>query len=237
MARGSPPESLPSGVSGNSARSAHSPATASGLAYAPFISFSTTPAKPVRPSTFSIRHPSWRKVSSRRRGKNTASPYTSRRLKKSRGVQLAAGYTVRSGNVKAFRKVDTLPRISTVNGSRSGKRAEPASTECSRMCAAPVSSRAGVANENANRFSVSAEARWSTSHPVAAWRNDRARHRYSSTGRSASCRNPWIIAAFTVPTIRAGPRPVHLEGRFGPERHLGDGRCGRRPLRPNGGSL
>ena len=58
----------------------------------------------------------------------------------------ATGYMVLSGNVRALRNVciDVLSRLT--NGSLTGKRSEPHSTECSRMWKTPVSLVGGVLN-------------------------------------------------------------------------------------------
>ena len=48
--------------------------------------------------------------------------------------------------------VAMLILIISKNGSRTGKRREPASTQCSRMCGTPVSSDDGVGKVTENRF-------------------------------------------------------------------------------------
>ena len=65
------------------------------------------------------------------------------RFWKSLSLRLATGYIVLSGKVMALRKVFKEPLTSSTNGSLSGYFLDPQSTECSTMCATPVSS-AGV---------------------------------------------------------------------------------------------
>ena len=77
-------------------------------------------------------------------GKNTASKYTSIRLKKSFSFLLATGYIVLSGNVMALRNVFKEPLANSTKGSLDGNFLEPQSTECSSICGSPVESSGGV---------------------------------------------------------------------------------------------
>src|SRR5882672_9211987 len=100
--------------------------------------------------------PSCMKESSDRRGKKVASRYTSRRLVKSLALRVLNGYIVQSALVKAFMKVASERRVMLKNGSRTGKRFDPASTTCSRMCATPVESFGTVGKKTAKELLSSA---------------------------------------------------------------------------------
>ena len=72
------------------------------------------------------------------------------RLSRSCSLVLATGYMVLSGKVMAFRNVCMEPLSRFTNGSLTGKRSLPHSTECSRMWNTPVSSAGGVLKEMEN---------------------------------------------------------------------------------------
>jgi hypothetical protein len=74
---------------------------------------------------------------------------------------------VKSGPVSAFMYVLRLRFIMLKNGSRTGKRALPHSTVCSRMCATPELSVGCVAKPHAKKLLESSAAMCMTCAPVA----------------------------------------------------------------------
>ena len=78
----------------------------------------------------------------------------------------ATGYNVLSGAVMALRKVLSEPLSISTNGSFTGKRREPQSTECSRMCGTPVSSLGRVLKLHEKTLFSSSASTERTSAPV-----------------------------------------------------------------------
>ena len=85
---------------------------------------------------------------------------------KSLALRVLNGYIVQSALVKAFMNVASERRVMLKNGSLTGKRCEPASTTCSRMCATPVESFGVVGKNTANALLSSVHSMWTWRAPV-----------------------------------------------------------------------